>query len=91
LIRNFGEQLGLARDPEPSAADAEPPPGGNLTVVTPSERDAWAVAAWAVANAEALHIDAVTAGTQRWQRGWGEWRDHTPALAPGEVTVELSD
>jgi hypothetical protein len=62
-------------------------------LVAPDERLGWAVAAWAVTQAEDQAINAVEAGNLRWQREWGEWRERTAdaALPAGEVLAELSD
>jgi hypothetical protein len=89
LTGMFGDHLGL-REEAASADDDAGDPGGNLTVVAPSEREGWVLAAWAVASADGLNIDAVVAGEVRWQRGWGEWRPAETALPAGEVVIELA-
>jgi hypothetical protein len=91
LTGAFGESLGLAREPASSSDDAAQGLGGKLTAVAPTERLGWAVAAWAVANADALGVSAVDAGDLRWERTWGEWRDRNEALPAGETVIELAD
>jgi hypothetical protein len=55
-----------------------------------SERVDWSVAQWGVAVADALGLEAVQVGTQRWDRGSGTWKaaagDPVPA---GHVRLEL--
>jgi hypothetical protein len=92
LTADFDGRYGLAPDPDHPVDDAgRPLGGGTLTVVGPSEREGWAVAAWAVAHAETLRIAAVRAGAVRWERTWGEWREADDPLAAGETVIELSD
>jgi len=64
---NIRRDLSVAFGVEPTVDD------GRVTVAVsagePGERLLWAVAAYAVAQADRLHISGVTAGGQRWQAG----------------------
>jgi hypothetical protein len=92
LTSAFGKRLGVATEPPSAVDDDAQPAGGRLTAVAPTEREGWAVAAWAVAHAHAERITAVEAGSLRWERTWGEWRERTDpsALPPGETLIDLA-
>ncbi|MDR1294552.1 MAG: hypothetical protein LBK59_06290 [Bifidobacteriaceae bacterium] len=93
LTSAFGKGVGVASEPPSSVDDAGQPAGGHLTAVAPTDREGWAVAAWAVAHADAERITAVEAGSLRWERTWGEWRDRTdPTQLPaGETVIYLAE
>jgi Na+-transporting methylmalonyl-CoA/oxaloacetate decarboxylase gamma subunit len=63
--------------------------GGGLTVATGTDRQAWAIAHWAVARAEAYGITAVRIGDRVWDRtsgaaGWSK------GVATTTVRIDLS-
>lgn len=65
---------------------------GEVLLEAPTAR-AWAVAAWAVANAESLQVTRVTVGGRSWARSDGQWATAPPsASSTGEsrVTVSIS-
>jgi hypothetical protein len=84
LVDAFGDGLGVAQ------GETDPEEVGVLTAVAASDRAGWAVAAWSVAHANGLAIDAVEAGGLRWERGWGEWREAANPLPAGETVLYLS-
>ncbi len=68
------------------------PRGGDLVVTAGTPRSAWAVGAWAVAQAQAHELRSVTVGDRQWTRTRAEsgWSWH-PADAPqGTTTVVLA-
>lgn len=58
--------------------------GGDAT------RSGWAVAQWAVAVAEDVHLVSVAVGDSRWDRADGGWHTNENAPPPGTVTLTLA-
>ena len=67
--------------------------GQTITVNASDDRHAWAVGAWAVAQASARQVVTVQVGDQEWERGPGssamEWRTADEALPSTQVRVVL--
>ena len=53
------------------------------------ERQAWAVAAWAVATASQTGVESVEVAGRTWDRSDGSWSERDSSLDPGLVRVEL--
>ncbi|WP_277454616.1 hypothetical protein [Janibacter sp. DB-40] len=64
-----------------------------ISVRASDERRAWAVGAWAVAQAKARNVRSVQVGDRRWTRDMGDsamsWGDADSALPASEVRVTL--
>ena len=69
--------------------------GAVVTVDASDERHAWAVGAWAVAQAEARQVVSVQVGSRTWTRSGGSsamaWGDADEAIPAGQVRVTLHD
>ncbi len=88
LERDFG---GLAHEQVP-ATDDEP---ASLVVHTGTlgdtpERQAWAVAAWAVATAQVLGTTSVDVADRTWARDSAEWTSADAPLATGDVRLTFA-
>jgi hypothetical protein len=67
--------------------------GSTLVVTAASDREAWSVAAWAVAKASGTDLHGVTVGTRQWTRargssGWS-WTSASDPQDPTTVVLHL--
>lgn len=69
--------------------------GQVVTVSATDDRHAWAVGAWAVAQAKARNVVAVQVGDRQWTRGGGEsalqWRSADEPLPSAQVRITLHE
>lgn len=69
------------------------PSGAGLTVSIPAESPAsraWAVAAWAIAHAEAFGVERVTVAPAVWSRAQASWTGPVGGRTPTEVVLSLA-
>ncbi len=83
VAQDFGTTVTASGSVRTLTFDAGALPGTDTT-------DAWAVAQWAVAVADAYDVEQVRVGSRVWARASATWSTATAATPSGRVTVTLA-